>query len=151
MNVRSLFAAFALLAAVAGGVVHPALADPVLDGLKTMPGSVEDVRVGGTWDQSGKSGIYRIIVSRSGGDPITARLFIQWVAYDDSGGATVTDTIEIKEFAALNVDIQDFTSDSDSDGLTVYIQTLDPSSDNNPNYQLVVNSPTRYKFGLAPN
>ncbi len=149
MSFRPIIAAVALALAVVA--MRPAFADAVLDGLKTLPGSVEDVRVGGTWDQGGKSGIYRIIVSRSGGDPITARLFVQWVAYDDSGGAAVTDTIEIKEFAALNVDIQDFTSDSDSDGLTVYIQTLDPNSDNNPSYQLVVNSPTRYKFGVAPN
>jgi hypothetical protein len=149
MSWRPLITVLVLVTAIVA--VRPAFADAVLDGLKTLPGSIEDVRVGGTWDQGGKSGIYRIIVSRSGGDPITARLFIQWVAYDDNGGATVTDTIEIKEFAALNVDIQDFTSDSDSSSLTVYIQTLDPNSDNNPNYQLVVNSPSHYKFGLAPN
>jgi hypothetical protein len=149
MSRRPVFAA--VIVALAIGVTRPALADAVLDGLKTLPGSVEDVRVGGTWDQGGKSGIYRIIVSRSGADPITARLFIQWVAYDDSGGATVTSTTEIKEFAALNVDIQDFTSDSDSNTLTVDIQTLDPNSDNNPTYELVVTSPTQYKFGKAQN
>jgi hypothetical protein len=149
MSWRPLIAALALVTAL--GAMRPAFADAVLDGLKTLPGSVEDVRVGGTWDQGGKSGIYRIIVSRSGGDPITARLFIQWVAYDDSGGATVTDTIEIKEFAALNVDIQDFSSDSDSNKLTVDIQTLDPNSENNPTYELVVSSPTQYKFGPAQN
>ena len=140
-----------LFAACLVAGAHPALADPLLDGLKALPGTVEDVRVGGTWERGGKSGIYRIIVSRSGGDPITARLFVQWVAYDDSGGADVTDTIEIKEFADLKVDVQDFTSDSDSNSLTVDIQTLDPNSSNNQTYELVVTSPTQYKFGAAQN
>jgi len=149
MRSRVTVAALLALLLTAGTVARPALADALLDGLKALPGTVEDVRVGGTWERGGKSGIYRIIVSRSGGDPITARLFVQWVAYDDNGGASVTDTIEIKEFADLKVDVQDFTSDSDSTTLTVDIQTLDPNSSNNPTYELVVTSPTQYKFGPA--
>ena len=99
----------------------------------------------------GKSGVYRVIVSRSGGDVITARLFIQWVAYDDTGGATVTDTVEIKEFADLKVDIVDFTSESDANGLSVYLQTLDPNGSADQNYELIVTSPTQHKFGPASN
>jgi hypothetical protein len=143
------------VAAVVLSLVAPlrsAVADPVLDGIKTLPGPVEDVRVGGTWDRDGKSGVYRVIVSRSGGDAITARLFIQWVAYGDAGDAAVTDTIEIPEFAALNVDIVDFTTESDDGGLQVFIQTLDPNgSGSDLNYELIVSSPTQYRFGPASN
>jgi hypothetical protein len=138
-----------VLAAVGGAAT--ASADALLDGLKTLPGNVEDVRVGGTWDGDGKNGIYRIIVSRSGGDAITARLFVQWVAYDDTGGAAVTDTVEIKEFADLKVDIVDFTSESDGNTLSVFIKTLDPNGSNDQNYELTVTSPTQHKFGPASN
>ena len=133
-----------VVAAVVAGFLalsHPASADELLDGLKTLPGSVEDVRVGGTWDRDGKSGIYRVIVSRSGGDAITARLFIQWVAYEDDGSLTVQDTIEIQELADLKVDIVDFTSESDADGLSVFLQTLDPDGSADGNYELIVTSP----------
>lgn len=140
-------------AAIAGfvAVSHQASADELLDGLKTLPGNVEDVRVGGTWDRDGKSGVYRVIVSRSGGDAITARLFIQWVAYEDDGSLTVQDTIEIQELADLKVDIVDFTSESDADGLSVFLQTLDPDGSADGNYELVVTSPTQHKFGPASN
>src|SRR5437762_2273563 len=74
-------------------------ADPVLAGIGAMPGGVEDVRIGGTFEKSGKSGAYRIVIARSGGETVTARLFVQWVDYDDQGGATVDTTIEIKEIA----------------------------------------------------
>jgi hypothetical protein len=143
---RSLIA-FVVLALSVGG----ARADAILDGLKTLPGNVEDVRVGGTWDEDGKNGIYRVIISRSGGDTVTARLFVQWVSYDDTGGAKVENTIEIKELAALNVDIVDFTSESDGDGLSVFIQTLNPNGESDQNYELFVSSPTQHRFGPASN
>ncbi|MEJ0012600.1 MAG: hypothetical protein WDM94_08230 [Bauldia sp.] len=150
MSLRSALTIVAVTAAIALSPL-PAFADAILDGLKTLPGNVEDVRVGGTWDADGKNGIYRVIVSRSGGDEVTARLFIQWVAYDDAGGATVKDTVEIKEMADLKADIVDFTSESDADGLVVLIQTLDANGNANQNYKLFVTSPTQHKFGPASN
>ncbi len=129
----------------------PVSADELLDGLKTLPGNVDDVRVGGTWDRDGKSGVYRVIVARSGGDAITARLFIQWVAYQDDGSLTVQDTVEIQELADLKVDIVDFTSESDNDGLSVFLQTLDPDGSADGNYELIVSSPTQHKFAPASN
>ena len=129
----------------------PVSADELLDGLKTLPGNVDDVRVGGTWDRGGKSGIYRVIVSRGGGDAITARLFIQWVVYEDDGSLTVQDTVEILELADLKVDIVDFTSESDNDGLSVFLQTLDPDGSADGNYELIVSSPTQHKFAPASN
>ena len=139
--------------AIAGTLALPlaASADELLDGLKTLPGNVDDVRVGGTWDRDGKSGIYRVIVARSGGDAITARLFIQWVAYEDDGSLTVQDTVEIQELADLKVDIVDFTSESDNDGLSVFLQTLDPDGSADGNYELIVGSPTQHNFGPASN
>jgi hypothetical protein len=146
MSLRPVFVAVVLALSI--GVAR---ADAILDGLKTLPGNVEDVRVGGTWDESGKNGIYRVIISRSGGDAVTARLFVQWVSYDDTGGAKVENTIEIKEFAELKVDIVDFTSESDGDGLSVFLQTLNPNGESDQNYELFVTSPTQYRFGPASN
>ena len=144
-----MIAVFALFVGLA--VARPAFADAFMDGLTALPGNVEEVRIGGTWDREGKSGAYRILVARSGGDVITARLFVQWLVYNDDGGATVSDTIEIKELADLGVDIVDFTSDTDQDGLTVFVQTLDPNGSNDLNYELNVTSPTQYTFRPASN
>lgn len=142
--------AFVLLAL---GLASPTLAqsDPVLDGIANLPGSIEDVRIVGSWNQGGQSGVYRVLVSRSGGDMVTARIFVQWLAFDDNGGAKVTNTIEIQEFGQLGVDIVDFSSSSDAGPLTVNIQTLDPNGNADKNYVLTVNSPTRYTLAPASN
>lgn len=142
--------AFVLLALA---VASPTLAqsDPVLDGIANLPGSIEDVRIVGSWNQGGQSGVYRVLVSRSGGDMVTARIFVQWLAFDDNGGAKVTNTIEIQEFGQLGVDIVDFSSSSDAGPLTVNIQTLDPNGNADKNYVLTVNSPTRYTLAPASN
>jgi hypothetical protein len=88
---------------------------------------------------------------RRGSDTITARLFIQWIAYDDAGGAKLEETVEIKEFADLKLDIVDYTSDSDTDGLSVYLETVNPESDADESYELFVFSPTDYRLGPATN
>ena len=151
MSARAIATVMAAAIAVTLALSLPVSADELLDGLKTLPGNVDDVRVGGTWDRDGKSGVYRVIVARSGGDAITARLFIQWVAYEDDGSLTVQDTIEIQELDDLKVDIVDFTSESDNDGLSVFLQTLDPDGSADGNYELIVGSPTQHKFGPASN
>ena len=143
-------------AAIAGAVAAlilaaPAFADEIADGIAALPGAVEDVRIGGTWEKDGRSGAYRIVVAREGSDAITARLFIQWIAYDDAGGAKLEETVEIKEFADLKLDIVDYTSDSDTDGLSVYLETVDPESDADESYELFVFSPTDYRLGPATN
>lgn len=136
---------------VSSTIAIPARGDHIFDGIAALPGAVEDVRVGGTWDRDGKSGAYRIVVARSGTDKITARLFVQWVAFDDAGGATLQDTIEIKELADLKIDVVDYSSESDTDGLSVFIQTLNPDGDTDEAYELFVTSPTEYRFSPATN
>jgi hypothetical protein len=144
--------AFALSLAAALAFVRPALAaDPVTDGISAMPAGIEDVRIGGTWEKEGKTGAYRIVISRSGGDTVVARLFVQWISYTTGGDATVDTTIEIKEIAEKKIDIVDYTSESDQDGLSVYIETIDPSGNGDQNYELHITSPTDYKFGPTSN
>ena len=67
---RLLFFCFAVGLALFG----TANADPLLDGIAKIPGPVEDVRIGGTWEKDGKNGEYRVVIARSGGDSVTARL-----------------------------------------------------------------------------
>ncbi len=144
---------FALAVGLAAGLTLtiPARADDLADGVAAIPGAVEDVRIGGTWEANGNSGVYRIVVTRSGGNEITARLFVQWVAYQADGGTVVSHSIEIKEFAELGVDIDDYTSESDSDGLAVYIRTINPAGSDDLSYELFVFSPDDYRFGSASN
>ena len=118
---------------------------------RKIPGAVEDVRIGGTWEKDGKNGEYRVVITRSGGDTVTARLFVQWIAYHDDGDTSVDNTIEIKELGALKVDVVDYTSESDQEGLSVYLETIDPNGNADQNYELHVTSPTEYKFGPASN
>jgi hypothetical protein len=138
---------FAANLAMAG----PAFSDSVSDGIAAMPGGIEDVRIGGTWQKDGKSGAYRIIIDRNGGDVVTARLFVQWVAYGDAGEATVENTVEIKEFADLNLDIVDYNSESGDDGLTVYIETIGPDGNTDQQYELHIVAPDNYRFGPTTN
>ena len=128
-----------------------ALADPVMDGVAAMPGAIEDVRIGGTWEKDGKSGAYRIVISRSGTEKVTARLFVQWVAYQEDGSATVENTIEIADMAKLGADVVDYTSDSDEEGLSVYLDIMKPDGAADENYELHITSPTEYRFGPTTN
>jgi hypothetical protein len=130
---------------------QPPRADAVSDGVAMIPGAVEDVRIVGTWDDNGRSGVFRVIVARSGGDAVTARLFVQWVAYQSDGGATVDASIEIAELGELGVDIDDVTAESDVAGLTMFIRTIDPNGNGDLTYELFVFSPTDYRFGPASN
>jgi hypothetical protein len=150
MSIRfALFAACAIVFALA----RPAFADPLADGVAMLPGAVGDVRLGGTWERGERSGVFRIVIARAGagGEPVTARLFVQWVADQDAGGAPAETTVEIVEFAELGVDIADYTSDSDADGLAVYIRTVDSVAAADRNYELYVFSPTDYRFDVATN
>ena len=141
----------ALAFAVGLAVSLPAFADEISDGVAKLPGAVEEVRIAGTWDGDGKSGAYRVVIARSGGNAVTARMFVQWLAYQQDGSATLENTVEITELADLKVDVVDFTSESDADGLAVYIQTLDPNGSQDQNYELFVFSPTNYRFGPSTN
>ena len=128
-----------------------AAADELSDGVKAIPGTVEIVEIGGTWARGGIAGQYRIIVTRTGGDRVSARLFVQWLAYQEDGSAIVTDTIEINEFAELDVDVAALSPNSDDGGLEVFIETLDPNGREDKTFELFVISPTDYRFGPASN
>lgn len=140
----------ALVASVVTALA-PARADEVADGIATMPGGVEDVRIGGTWQDGSKSGVYRLVIVRTGGNAVTARLFVQWVAYGDTGEATVEHSMEITEFAELSLDIVDYVSESDAEGLSVYIETIDPEGAASEQYELFIFAPGDYRFGTATN
>lgn len=143
----------AMLAVVAATIATapPVLADGISDGIASLPGAIEDVRIGGTWQADGKSGVYRVLIARTGGDAITARLFIQWIAYGEAGEATLENTNEIVELASLGLDIIDYVSESDAEGLSAYIETIDPRGSTNEQYELFVFAPGDYRFGPATN
>lgn len=128
-----------------------AVADELADQIKAIPGGVEDVSFGGNWEDGDRSGSYRLVVARAGGERITARLFIQWIAYGDTGEATVADSIEITELAELGVDIANLTTEADVDGLSVYVDTLSEAGGAGETYEIHVFSPTDYMFGPASN
>ncbi len=133
------------------GLGGSAVADEVSDQVAAIPGGVEDVSIGGSWQSGDRSGAYRLVVARSGGEKITARLFVQWIAYGDTGEATVDNSIEITELTDLGVDIVNLTSEADDDGLSVFVDTINETGDSGESYELHVFSPTDYMFGPASN
>ena len=143
-----------LIPGFAGAMIalaSPGYADGISDGIAKLPGAVEDVRVAGTWQAEGKSGVYRMVIARTGGDAVTARLFVQWIAYGEAGEATLENTNEIVEFATLGLDIIDYVSESDAEGLSAYIEAVDPQGSINDQYELFVFAPDDYRFGPATN
>jgi hypothetical protein len=145
------FTVLALASGIFAGAAATAIADEVSDGIAALPGTVEDVRIGGTWGEGERIGAYRIVVARTGGEAVTARMFIQWIVYQEAGGATVENSIEITELDELDLDIVDYTTEADAEGLSVYIQTLNPNAPADESYELFVFSPTDYRFGPASN
>jgi hypothetical protein len=135
----------ALLAAalVAADAEH-AKADALADGVAAIPGEVEDIRFAGSWSEGDEGGIYRILLTRSG-SPITARLFVQWIAVGGDG-PKVARSVEIEEFGALKIDLLDFAAESDVDGLAVHIESVDGDA-----YELFVTGPEDHRFGRASN
>jgi hypothetical protein len=132
-------------------IATPVFSDELADGIATIPGGVEDVRVGGTWQSAGKSGVYRIAIARAGGNVVTARMFVQWIAYGDTGSSTVEHSMEIAEFDELDLDIVDYLSESDAEGLSIYIEAIDPESGSDEQYELFVFGRDDYRFGIASN
>lgn len=150
MSIRAIVGA-AFAAGILAAAALPARADAISDGIAALPGVVEDVRIAGTWGQGERIGAYRVVIARTGGESVTARLFVQWVVYEEGGGASVENSIEIAELDELDIDIVDFTSEADAEGLSLYIQTLNPNDPADESYELFVFSPTEYRFGPASN
>ncbi|MEP0323550.1 hypothetical protein [Bauldia litoralis] len=133
------------------GLGGTALADDVADAVNSIPGAIEDVRISGSWENDDKSGAYRIVVARTGLEPVTARLFIQWLAYEVDGAAVVEKSVEIKELGELGLDVVDYMTESDVDGLSIFIETINPADGYDETYELHLFSPTEYIFGPATN
>lgn len=125
-----------------------ARADALADAVAALPPAVEEVRLGGLWTDGDRSGTYRVIVTRSGEQAVTARLFVQWIAHD--GGGKVDHSIEITELGALAVDITGVNAEPSDDGLALYIDTL-AADGTEQLYELFVQSPEEYRFGPASN
>jgi hypothetical protein len=134
--------AAALLVALSGA---PAYADEVSDAVAAIPPGVEEIYFAGSWSAADKGGTYRVVVVRSTAKPITARIFVQWIALDTSG-ASVAQSVEVKEFAELKADAADVFAEGDVDGLAVHIESA--SGDG---FELFASAPGEYRFDRSSN
>jgi len=147
MIVRTLLAACILTAAAAA----PLRADPVTAGIAALPPSIQDVRTVGAWEKDGHKGTYRIVIDRSGAGP-TARLFVQWLERGADGAMTVSRNVDIKEMVDLKRNIGDFVVETDADGLSVFLELVDPAAgDAKESYELFIGDDENYRFGPASN
>lgn len=133
------------------GLGGTAVADDTADLVRAIPGAVEDVSIGGSWQDGDRNGAYRIVVTRAAGERITARLFVQWIAYGDAGEASVADSIEITEVGDLGVDIVNLSSETDETGISVFVDTLGDGTEMGETYEVHIFSPDDYMFGPASN
>jgi hypothetical protein len=143
MLTRLLLAIPALML-LAGLFGQPARADALADAVAAIPAGVEEVRFAGSWSAGDKGGTYRVVVLRSSGKPITARLFLQWIALGEA--PSVAESVEIKEFSELKVDVADVVAESDVDGLAVHVESTQGDG-----YELFASGPGDYRFGRASN
>ena len=104
-----------------------ARADPLLDGIGKVPGAIEDVRIGGTWEKGGRA-------ASTGGDHAERRRRRRRGC--SSSGSPIATTARpasttrsrSRSSTALKVDIVDYTAESDQDGLSVYLETINPTA-----------------------
>jgi hypothetical protein len=134
--------AFAVLIALSSA---PSFADEVSDAVAAIPPGVEEIHFAGSWSAEDKGGTYRVVLVRSTAKPITARIFVQWIALD-TAGASIAQSVEIKEFADLHADAADIFAEGDTDGLAVHIESA--SGDG---FELFASAPGEYRFGRASN
>ncbi|WP_018184438.1 hypothetical protein [Kaistia granuli] len=147
MIVRALLTACILTIAT----VAPVRADPMADSVTALAPSIQDVRTVGTWEKDGNKGVYRVVVTRSGAEP-TARLFVQWLRAGDDGSYTVDRTVDIKELVELKQNIGDFVIESDPDGLSIFLEMINPAADGaRESYELFIGDEETYRFGPASN
>jgi hypothetical protein len=133
------------------GLGGSAVADDTGDLVRAIPAGVEDVSIGGSWQDGDRNGAYRLVVTRAAGERITARLFVQWIAYGDTGEATVAESIEITELGDLGVDIVNLSSETDDTGISVFVDTMSDSNAMSETYEVHIFSPGDYMFGPASN
>ncbi len=144
-----------VLLAVAVGIclapAAPARADALAEAAASLAPSVQDVRLAGTWEKDGRKGVYRVIVARTAAPGPTARMFVQWIAIGVDGSQRVERSIEITELAALKLDVSDFVTEPDPDGLSVFVEVIDAAKDTDQSYELFIEDDGTYRFGPASN
>ena len=118
--------------------------DAAVGALKGAVVSTLDSSGGTNWEDA----FFRTLKNEDGS---TADIIPNRVVFFTDGIATLEDSIEIVEVADLGVDVVDYTSQSDADGLAVYLQTYNPNDDSDLTYELFVFSPTEYLFDQASN
>jgi len=128
-----------------------ALADTLADGVAAIPGEIEQVRLVGNWTIDDRQGAYRIVVARAGEDFSASRLFVQWLSIGDDGAVQLDHHQEISDLADLGVAVLDYSAESDSEGLSLFIEAMGPDSDSSQTYELFIFGPDDYQFGPASN
>jgi len=120
------------------------------DVIETIPANITDIRLLGSWELDGKSGLYRGIVSVK--QPGKTNFVVQWIEFDEIGALSkVEHSMPIPEIAKLGGILVDYRGEIDAQGLTVFLD-LQSTSDAPPEtYVLYVNGPDDYTFESASN
>lgn len=144
---------YSFLACVVAAAVSfsPAVADTASNGAAGAHENIQDIRYAGSWNRDGRTGVYRVVIMQGNGERAADRLFVQWISQDNGGELRVEDSIEINEIAAWGLDIVDYVSQSDSDGLVLFMDVVNPHTRFGEEYELFVMAPNEYRLGIPTN
>lgn len=135
---------FVLIASVL--VTLPAQADA----MKQIPADIADIRLFAAWQQDGKSGVYRGIVTIP--KPGKATFTLQWLTFGTDGAlAAVEHSMPIPEVSELDGIITDYRDEIDAEGLTIFLDVKTSADAIEDTYVLYVNGPADYVFEGASN
>ena len=144
---------FSFLAGVVAAAISlsPAVADTTAKNTAVTQEISHDIRFAGSWYRDGRAGVYRVVIEQGGGATAADRLFIQWVSQDNRGELKVENTTEIREIAAWGLDIVDYVSQPDNDGLVLFLDVINTQTRFGDEYELFVLAPDDYRLGTPTN
>lgn len=120
------------------------------DAMKQIPADIADIRLFASWEQDGKSGIYRGIVTIP--KPGKATFTLQWLVFGDDGAlAAVEHSMPVPEVSELDGIITDYRNETDAEGLTIFLDLKESANAIEDTYVIYVNGPADYAFEGASN
>lgn len=120
------------------------------DAMKQIPADIADIRLFAEWEQDGKSGVYRGIVTIP--KPGKATFTLQWLTFGTDGAlSAVKHSMPIPEVSELDGIITDYRDEIDTEGLTIFLDVKASADAIEDTYVIYVNGPADYDFEGASN
>jgi hypothetical protein len=147
-------AACVLLIGVGSATAQSTPAAPKVSGdaiAKALPAEIPEVHSGGSWQDGGKQGIYRAVVTAVPGDG-AARVFVQWIALKaETTAGEIVATSEIKEVAAKRLPSAFINLEVEQAGeIILIVASFDPGANKDSVLAFKASTPGKYVVTEVP-